>query len=388
MFFFRIELASFEDAKKIIFIIPGAGDMDENGIPVFSEKALTAHSDYRQFVKETKTNVVDVSYVLYKTDTDIAEINEEKFSELSEQNALQKIDGNEINISTGKSMSGGKSNTKMYMLFGGIGAAVLVLLIASSVMGKGGSPENKEIDVSTTETTMQTSTEETHSADTSDTHTESIKPETEETVSSDNSSPEEQTNNPEGYVDEPPAETENYTIETNESTAEVYSSGGGTGGAQSEYTISFHANGGEGTLESITSEAGQYVVLPSAGEAAKSLHRTGYKLIGFSDNVEINYPLYDYRMPAGNITLFAVWEPEEYTVTYNSNGGTGQLSSVKVKYGDNVPLPTEIAVYKKDLNLSGWSKDKTAKAAVKSLKMPAENITLYAVWSEKSLPQR
>ena len=94
-------------------------------------------------------------------------------------------------------------------------------------------------------------------------------------------------------------------------------------------TITFYMNGGEGTLESISAEAGQYVVLPSAESASKSISRKGYKLLGFSDNTDIAYPLYDYKMPYENVKMFAVWEPDTFTVNYNSNGGTGQLSRAK-----------------------------------------------------------
>ena len=88
-------------------------------------------------------------------------------------------------------------------------------------------------------------------------------------------------------------------------------------------------------------------------------------------------------MPYENITLFAVWETDTFTVTYNSNGGTGTLSRAEVKYGSDVPLPQDAAIYRDGLYLSGWAKDKDAKTTLSKLAMPAENITLYAVWSEK-----
>jgi hypothetical protein len=190
-----------------------------------------------------------------------------------------------------------------------------------------------------------------------------------------------------GFVDEPISEPESddnnsnadYTNDSGYSGSSSSSTNSGTSGT---YTISFNANGGEGTLDSISSEAGQYVILPSAEEAAKTLSKAGYKLIGFSDNTEIAYPLYDYKMPYENVTLFAVWEADTFTVTYNSNGGTGQLSRAEVKYGDSVPLPTDISVYKDGLYLSGWAKSQSAKTALESLSMPAENLTLYAVWSK------
>ena len=47
-------------------------------------------------------------------------------------------------------------------------------------------------------------------------------------------------------------------------------------------------------------------------------------------------------MPYENVKLFAVWEPDTFTVNYNSNGGTGQLSRAEVRYGDSVPLPKDV----------------------------------------------
>lgn len=88
-------------------------------------------------------------------------------------------------------------------------------------------------------------------------------------------------------------------------------------------------------------------------------------------------------MPYENVKLFAVWEPDTFTVNYNSNGGTGQLSRAEVRYGDSVPLPKDVSIYRDGLFLTGWAKTDNAKSTLKSLTMPAENLTLYAVWSKK-----
>lgn len=382
MFFFRIELSSFDEEKKSLFIVPDMQDADENGIPVFSEKILTAQADYRQFVKDTKTSIVDVNYVLYKVvDTGVDAISEEKFAELLSADKLEQIDNNSFSISSGA--RGGKSgkkgdNTKMFIIIGAVILAIIVLLILSAV--KKNSDADKDLNNGSSETSDTSSSELSESSD--DTSSSSEQSGT-ETTDSETSTSSEYVDNPTessepGITDEPPQDTDN-----NGYTDSGYSSGGySSGGAvQSEYTISFHANGGEGELAEIKSAPGQYVVLPSAEEASKTLTRKGYKLIGFSDNTEINYPLYDYKMPTGDVTLFAVWETAEFTVKYNSNGGTGQLSSVKVKYGDNIPLPIDIAVYKDGLNLIGWNTAQNAKTAMNNMKMPAENVTVYAVWS-------
>ncbi|MGN1109118.1 MAG: InlB B-repeat-containing protein, partial [Oscillospiraceae bacterium] len=376
MYFFRVELSSFDDEKKVIFLIPDQTDTDENGAP-FQEKLLTNSPKYKEFVKETKTSVVDVSYTVYETSAPITgEITDEYFSQLEQDGALIAHDSNEFSITTGKtSKSGGKSNLKMYAIFGVIAAVFIGLIIASTAAGNGGNTVSETAEA-TSEVTQESSTAES---------LEPTKPTTEVIIEPTAESLPETSENS-GFVDTPPEQTteeETAPADTSEPVEAVSSSGGAASSEKSEYTISFHANGGEGTLDSISSEPGQYVVLPSAESAGKILSKQGYKLIGFSDNVEINYPLYDYKMPSRDITLYAVWEPETYTVTYNSNGGTGTLSRTEVKYGDDVPLPTDVSIYNDELILAGWNSSSKAKSALKSLTMPAEDITLYAVWSDK-----
>ena len=65
MYFFRVEISSFDDERKTLFIVPEQTEDDFSSVP-FSEKQLTQTAAYKQFVKETKTNVVDVSYELFK----------------------------------------------------------------------------------------------------------------------------------------------------------------------------------------------------------------------------------------------------------------------------------------------------------------------------------
>lgn len=378
MFFFRVELASFDDEKKSLFLVPDMQDADENGIPVFSEKALTSHAVYKQFLKDTKTNIVDVKYELYKTDYS-GDITEDIFSEISSQSTTEKIDENDFSItnSKSKSKSGGKDNTKMYLIVGAAVLAVVVLIIISAATKK--TPSNKDLS-SSDSSEYSESLEQSDSSDTS-----------EFSDSSDDNSDTSSDSNSSDYIDTPPDDTsQEITDEPQDTNDNGYTNGGyGSGGTSSsgdikaEYTIFFHTNGGEGELAAITSTPGQYVVLPSAAEASKSISRKGYKLIGFSDNVEINYPLYDYKMPYSDIMLFAVWEADEFAVNYNSNGGTGQLSSTNVKFGEEIPMPTDIAVYRDELYLVGWNTDKNAESALKSMKMPAENVTLYAIWSNK-----
>lgn len=382
MYFFRIEISSFDDATKTLFVIPEQ-NADEQGVP-FDEKFLTRTDEYKTFVKENTTSMVDGVYVQYKCEEVLENIIEEIFDRLLSEGKLTKLDDNSFSISTGykPKKSGGKKDMKTYLIIGGIALALVVLLIVSAVAGRGGSSEELTTSAESTE-----SSEITDSSDSADSSDISDSTSSTDNFSEDSSSEQSESTSSSEYVDEPPTEpTDNSTTDDNGYTNVGYrpTTNASSGSQSGVYQISFSANGGEGTLDSISSQSGQYVVLPSADNAAKYISKKGYKLIGFSDNTEIPYPLYHYKMPPEDVTLFAVWEPDTFTVNYNSNGGTGSLSRAEVKFGDEVPLPTDISVYKDGLFLSGWAQTANPKTALKSLKMPAENITLYAVWSNKA----
>lgn len=368
MYFFKADISSFDDEAETMFIIPEQ-NADENGVP-FEEKMITQTAEYKAFVKRTKTALVDCTYTQYQTDEPIADgLNSEKFAQLEAEGKLAVIDANTYSISTGKSAkSKGKKNLTTYLIIGGVAVAA-VILIAVSALSSGNKTDTPA------ETTEISATTET--AETADPTGETTTAETEITSAEFSEQGEADVPVIETSSAEPPAETAE-TGYTNSG----YSSSSNSG-ESGVYTITFYSNGGEGTLDSISAEAGQYVVLPSAESASKSISRKGYKLLGFSDNTDIAYPLYDYKMPYENVKLFAVWEPDTFTVNYNSNGGTGQLSRAEVRYGDSVPLPKDVSIYRDSLFLTGWAKTDNAKSTLKSLTMPAENLTLYAVWSKK-----
>ena len=383
MFFFRIEMSSFDDATKTLFVIPEQ-IADEQGVP-FDNKFITQTAEYKVFIKENATSMVEGTYIQYKCDEVLEKITDDDFKRLMSEGKLTKLDDNSFSITTGyqPQKAKGKKDIKMYLIIGGIALAAVALGIISFATGQKGGEE-------VTTSTESTSSSEAAESSTSTESSDSESSEETSTESSTLSNTSEQTSSTTSeFVDKPPEET--IDTSTSETTANGYTNSGYrpttnalSGNVAGTYTISFNANGGEGTLESISSESGQYVVLPNAENAAKYISKKGYKLIGFSDNTDIPYPLYHYKMPYEDVTLFAVWEPDVFTVNYNSNGGTGSLSRAEVRFGDEIPLPTDISVYKDGLFLSGWAQTANAKTALKSLKMPAENITLYAVWSNKA----
>ena len=367
MYFFKVDISSFDDEAETVFIIPEQ-NADENGVP-FEEKIITQTAEYKAFVKRTKTALVDCAYTQYQTETAADGLDAEKFAQLEAEGKLAVIDANTYSISTGKSAkSKGKKNFTTYLIIGGIAVAAVILIAVSALSGG----DKKDIPAETTETSATTETAETAVLTEETTTTETEIPLVKSFEQGEADVPVIETSSA-----EPPAETSETGY-----TDSGYSSSSNSG-ESGVYTITFYPNGGEGTLDSISAEVEQYVVLPSAESASKFISRKGYKLLGFSDNTDIAYPLYDYKMPYENVKLFAVWEPDTFTVNYNSNGGTGQLSRAEVRYGDSVPLPKDVSIYRDGLFLTGWAKTDNAKSALKSLTMPAENLTLYAVWRKK-----
>ena len=87
-----------------------------------------------------------------------------------------------------------------------------------------------------------------------------------------------------------------------------------------------------------------------------------------------------------DITLQVYYMRNRYTVTYNvsSNGGNWSDNSTKpvtrdYYWGQDVDLT--LTAQKADYDFLGWNTDSSATEAIKSLTMPQEDITLYALYS-------
>ena len=81
----------------------------------------------------------------------------------------------------------------------------------------------------------------------------------------------------------------------------------------------------------------------------------------------------------GNLTVYVQWTQNEYTITYDSNGGTTPNSTRIYHYNDSVDL-SPIAELPGKIFI-GWSTDPNAKKAMDSFIMPDCAATLYAVYS-------
>ena len=122
-----------------------------------------------------------------------------------------------------------------------------------------------------------------------------------------------------------------------------------------QYTATFNANGGTGG----TSKKQNY----GTALTAPTVTRTGYTFTGWS-------PAVPSTMPAANTTYTAQWTINQYTATFDANGGTGGTSKSQ-DYGTPLTAPT---VTREGYAFSGWS------PSVPST-MPAVNTTYTAQWT-------
>ncbi len=141
------------------------------------------------------------------------------------------------------------------------------------------------------------------------------------------------------------------------------------------YTVTFHANGGTTPTasKSVTYDS-TYGTLPTPTKSG-STFAGWYTALNNGTKITSSTKV----STASNHTLYAVWNENNYTVTYNANGGTTNAGRKTYNYGDAVSLtPTAT---KSGYTFVGWATSPTATKPVTSITMPAGNLTLYALYS-------
>ena len=123
-----------------------------------------------------------------------------------------------------------------------------------------------------------------------------------------------------------------------------------------QYTITFDTNGGS-EIAPITQDYGTNITAPA------DPIREGYTFIGWDRDIPVT-------MPAENITVTAQWEINRYTITFDTAGGS-EIAPITQDYGTNITAPANPT--RKGYTFKGWDKEIPET-------MPAENITVKAQW--------
>ncbi len=137
-----------------------------------------------------------------------------------------------------------------------------------------------------------------------------------------------------------------------------------------QYTITFNSNGGT----SVTTITQNYDTL--INQPANPL-RTGYTFDGWYSDIALTVPYTFTTMPASNITLYAKWSVNQYTISFNANGGTA-VTAITQDFDTAVTAPTE--PIRTGYTFGGWYTDAGLTSAYSFTTIPANNITVYAKW--------
>ena len=143
-----------------------------------------------------------------------------------------------------------------------------------------------------------------------------------------------------------------------------------------QYTITFESNGGS-LVSPITQDYNTYIIEPLV------LTKEGHTFSGWYWDIEL-IMIFDfsiYTVPAEDMTLYAKWSVNQYTITFETNGGS-LVSAITQDYGTSVNEPLES--FKEGYTFVGWFSDPLLTQTYLFTTMPAEDITLYAQWSINS----
>ncbi|MGA2970294.1 MAG: InlB B-repeat-containing protein [Acidimicrobiales bacterium] len=143
------------------------------------------------------------------------------------------------------------------------------------------------------------------------------------------------------------------------------------------YTVSFNANGGAGSMSPESSNTG-------ASLSANAFGRSGYTFSGWNTQANGSGTGYADRASYGfgaNVTLYAQWAVDVFTVTFNANGGTGSMAGESSSSTRALSVDT---FSDSGFTFSGWNTQAsgggTAYAGGANYGFGA-NVTLYAQWS-------
>ena len=132
--------------------------------------------------------------------------------------------------------------------------------------------------------------------------------------------------------------------------------------AANTYTITFDTAGGS-EIAPITQDYGTVITAPEAPT------REGYTFIGWDKEIPTT-------MPAENMTVTAQWEINQYTITFDTNGGS-EIAPITQDYGTAITAPANPT--REGYTFIGWDREIPTT-------MPAENITLKAKWKDIEKP--
>ena len=128
-----------------------------------------------------------------------------------------------------------------------------------------------------------------------------------------------------------------------------------------QYTVTVKPENGKADII-ITQDYGTPITAPT-------LTREGYTFKGWDKEIP-------KTMPSENITVKAQWEINQYTIAFDTNGGS-EIAPITQDYGTEITAPDNPT--RKGYTFKGWDKEIPET-------VPAENITITARWKDTEKP--
>ena len=153
-----------------------------------------------------------------------------------------------------------------------------------------------------------------------------------------------------------------------------------------QYEITYVLDGGT----NVSGNPAQYTV-ETEKIALVAPTKTGYAFEGwYSDNTYSTKVTEIATGSVGDVTLYAKWTINQYTITWNANGGTldGGNASVSAEYGSLVSevkpasVPTKAATVEKEYTFAGWYTDPYNGTELATDAKVTGDMTYYAHWTE------
>ncbi|MBR5658060.1 MAG: InlB B-repeat-containing protein, partial [Lachnospiraceae bacterium] len=118
------------------------------------------------------------------------------------------------------------------------------------------------------------------------------------------------------------------------------------------YTIAFAANGGTGTMSSITLKYDETKALPKCAFSYTGSSFTGWKWNGktYANGASVKNLT---STNGATLTFTAQWKANSYTIVFEENGGTGTQANISTTYGATVTLPV-CSFARTGYSFAGW----------------------------------
>ena len=142
--------------------------------------------------------------------------------------------------------------------------------------------------------------------------------------------------------------------------------------------VAINGGGADGTIPPEYVDEGDTYTVPDATE----LTYPGYTFAGWQGSDGNTYqPGDEITMPAGGITLTALWSANENTLSFDGNGGAGSMSDIQAATDEVVTLPGN-GFTMTGYTFIGWLDPLTGATIPDAgdFTMPATDVTLQAQW--------